>query len=181
MNRAHAALLALTFVATATSALAQTQTPTSAETLAVDNAAVTEPRNTDADYWRLVGSPYTYHFSADPDHEPVYAIGLERQRSDKWFWGGTYFSNSFGQPSAYLYVGQRYGNLFAIEPLFAQWSAGLLYGYKEPFEDKVPFNYNGFSPGAVVSLGWQFTKQFSAQANLLGFSALMFQVSIDFR
>jgi hypothetical protein len=110
------------------------------------------------DFWRLVMSPYTYHYSNDPDHEPVYAIGLERQRSDKWYWGATYFSNSFGQPSGYVYVGQTYGNLFSIEPLFAQWSVGLLYGYKDPYEDKVPFNTNGFSPGAVLSLGWRFTR-----------------------
>ena len=210
MNCARIALCALTLVAAAAPALAQPQTraagaesspasppssstphsaPSSTPNSAQSSEARTDasaepiapPRNTDGDYWRLVGSPYTFHFSSDPDHEPVYAIGLERQRSDKWFWGGTYFSNSFGQPSGYLYVGQRYGNLFDVEPLFAQWSAGLLYGYKEPFEDKVPFNHNGFSPGAVFSLGWQFTKQFSAQANLLGFSALMFQLSFDFR
>lgn len=181
MNRALPALLALTLVAATTSALAQTAAPAPAESPPADDAKIVEPRKTDADYWRLVGSPYTYHFSADPDHEAVYAIGLERQRSDKWFWGGTYFSNSFGQPSGYLYVGQRYGNLFAVEQLFAQWSAGLLYGYKEPYEDKVPLNYNGFSPGAVFSLGWQFTRQFSVQANLLGTAGLMVQMSIDFR
>lgn len=144
-------------------------------------AAPADPRSTEGDFWRLVASPYTFHFSRDPDHEPVYAIGLERQRSDKWLWGATYFSNSFGQPSGYVYVGQRYGELFSVDKLFAQWTAGLLYGYKEPFEDKVPFNHNGLSPGAVFSLGWQFTREFSVQANLLGTAAMMVQFSIDFR
>ena len=137
----------------------------------------------DADYWRLVVSPYTLHFGADEDNdrEAVYGIGLERQRADDWFWGGTYFSNSFGQPSGFVYVGQRYGNLFAVEQLFAKWSAGILYGYKEPYEDKVPLNYNGWSPGLVLAMGWQFTRQFSMQANLLGGAGLMLQMSIDFR
>jgi hypothetical protein len=186
MFRAPTALCALMLVAAAAQVQAQTPPPddtakTSTAKTTTDDAPASEPRNTDGDFWRLVGSPYTYHFSNDPDHEAVYAIGLERQRSDKWFWGGTYFSNSFGQPSVYLYAGQRYGKLFDVDQLFAQWSAGLLYGYKEPYEDKVPFNYNGLSPGAVFSLGWQFTRDFSMQANLLGAAALMIQVSIDFR
>lgn len=135
------------------------------------------------DFWRLAVTPYTLHFKPDDDNqrEAVYGIGIERQRSDKWLWGGTYFSNSFGQPSGYLYVGQRRSGLLQIEPLFWQWTAGLLYGYKEPFEDKVPLNVNGFSPGAVLSLGWQFTPQFGVQANLLGTAAVMLQLSIDFR
>jgi len=181
MFRAPTALCALMLVAAAAPVPAQTQPQDATAKAATADAPATEPRNTDGDYWRLVGSPYTFHFSSDPDHEPVYAIGLERQRSDKWLFGGTYFSNSFGQPSVYLYVGQRYGKLFDVDQLFAQWSAGLLYGYKEPYEDKVPLNYNGFSPGAVFSLGWQFTREFSVQANLLGTAALMIQLSIDFR
>ena len=101
------------------------------------------------DYWRLMGSPYTVHFHKDNDgeHEPIYMIGLERQRNDGWLWGGVYFSNSFGQPSAYVYVGEKVINFSRWDKLFFQWTAGVLYGYKEPYEDKVPFNYKGFSPG----------------------------------
>ena len=131
--------------------------------------------------WRLGMSPYTYHWSRDPDHRDVYMIGLERQGADKVVWGGSYFRNSFGQPSVYLYGGQRYDNIFSQNKLFAQWTVGLLYGYKEPYENKVPLNHNGFSPGAVLSLGWQFTPMWSAQVNVLGNSALMFQLSADFK
>ena len=95
--------------------------------------------------------------------------------------GRNVFSNSFGQPSGYLYFGQHYADLFSVDKLFAQWTVGLLYGYKDPYEDKVPFNHNGFSPGAVLSVGWQFTREFSMQANLLGTAGMMLQMSIDFR
>ena len=135
----------------------------------------------DSGYWRLMASPYTYHYSPDPEHEPVYMVGLERQRLDGWVWGGTYFSNSFGQPSTYVYVGQRYAGFSRWQPLFVQWTAGIMYGYKEPYEDKVPFNVNGFSPGATVGLGWQFTREFSAQAIALGTAGLMFQFAYDLR
>ena len=131
--------------------------------------------------WRVMASPYTYHWSKDPDHRDVYMVGLERQGTDNVVWGGSYFRNSFGQPSGYLYGGKRYDNIFSQNKLFAQWTVGLLYGYKEPYQDKVPLNHNGFSPGAVFSLGWQFTPMWSAQVNVLGNSALMFQFSADFK
>jgi hypothetical protein len=133
------------------------------------------------DFWRLMASPYTYHFHPSDDHRDVYMIGLERQRADGLVLGGSLFSNSFGQPSAYLYVGWRFDRFTRFEPLFAQVTGGLLYGYKEPYENKVPFNHDGFSPGAVLSVGWQFTKMYSAQVNFLGNSALMFQFSVDIR
>mgnify|MGYP003693908283 CR=1 FL=1 len=60
-----------------------------------------------------------------------------------------------------------------------QLSAGILYGYKEPYEDKVPFNHHGVSPGAVGAVGWEFTRAFSAQINVLGDSAFMLQLSFD--
>ena len=130
---------------------------------------------------RLIGSPYTYHYSRDPDHTNVYMLGLERQRADGLVFGGSAFQNSFGQPSAYLYVGQRFDRLAGIEPLFAHVTGGLLYGYREPYQNKVPLNYKGFSPGIVPSLGWKFTPMLAAQLNFLGNSALMFQFSADFR
>ena len=79
------------------------------------------------------------------------------------------------------YGGKRYDSIFSYDKLFAQWTVGLLYGYKPPYDHKVPLNHNGFSPGAVVSLGWQFTPTYSAQVNVLGNSALMFQFSADFK
>ena len=84
-----------------------------------------------SDYWRLMGSPYTVHWHKDEnnEHKPVYMIGLERQRSDGWVWGGVYFSNSFGQPSGYVYVGEKVPGFTRWEKLFFQWTAGVLYGY----------------------------------------------------
>ena len=131
--------------------------------------------------WRVVASPYTYHYSRDPDHAHVYMAGVERQRADGLVLGGSFFRNSFGQPSTYLYAGQRFDRLLGTDPLFAQVTGGLLYGYKEPYQNKVPLNYKGFSPGLVPSVGWQFTPVVSAQLNFLGNSALMVQFSADFR
>lgn len=129
---------------------------------------------------RLMLSPYTYHFSRDPNHTQVYMLGVERQRADGFLVGGTAFRNSFGQPSTYLYIGQRFDRLANTEFLFAELTGGVLYGYKPPYNNKVPFNHRGFSPGLVPSLGWKFTPTLSAQVNVLGNSAVMLQVSADF-
>ncbi|MBX3643733.1 MAG: hypothetical protein KF720_11775 [Rubrivivax sp.] len=168
-----APLLSLTLAVLPVAAGAQAQEPDKTPKAAA----------TDGDYWRLMGSPYTVHYHKDTDneHQPVYMIGLERQRSDGWVWGGTYFSNSFGQPSGYVYVGEKVMGFSRWDKLFFQWTAGILYGYKEPYEDKVPFNHNGFSPGVTASLGWQFTREFSMQAIALGAAGLMFQAAWDFR
>lgn len=133
------------------------------------------------DIWRVMVSPYTLHYHYSVDHRSVYMFGLEKQRADGLVIGGSWFRNSFGQPSAYVYAGHRFRNFTPYEPLFAQLTAGVLYGYKPPFENKVPLNHNGFSPGAVLSFGWQFTPMISTQVNLLGNSAMMFQLSADFR
>jgi hypothetical protein len=132
-------------------------------------------------HWRALVSPYTVHFRPSDEHRSVWAIGVERQADTGWLYGGSYFRNSFGQPSGYLYVGQRYEQLFDRPPLYFQWSAGLLYGYRGEFKNKVPLNYNGFSPGALVSLGWELDRQSALQVNLLGDAGLMFQYSYAFR
>lgn len=128
-----------------------------------------------------MASPFSFHYSQDSEHKAVWMVGVERQYDSGWLWGGTYFSNSFGQPSGYIYGGKRLNGWSDYPQLFAQWTAGLLYGYRGEYEDKVPFNHNGFSPGVVLALGWQFTPMYSMQVNVLGNSALMFQFSMDFR
>lgn len=132
-------------------------------------------------HWRVVGSPFAYHFRSSDEHRYVYALGIERQRDDNWLGGASYFRNSFGQPSSYTYVGKRFPQLLDRPELFGQFTAGVLYGYRGKYADKVPLNYDGFSPGAVVTLGWQFNKQLSIAAHMLGDAAVMMQLSYDLR
>jgi hypothetical protein len=133
------------------------------------------------DHFRLAVSPYTAHFRPSEEHEYVWAIGVERERDDQWLGGFSFFSNSFGQPSAYLYGGRRHYGLFDRPEFFFQWSVGLLYGYKDEYEEKVPLNVNGFSPGALIGVGWQFGNGVSTVVHLLGDASLMFQLSYDLR
>ena len=112
-----------------------------------------------------------------PEHEYVWALAIERQRDDQWLYGATYFSNSYGQLSGDLYLGKQYPDLFGMKKLYFQWTAGLLYGYKSPYQDQVPFNHNGFSPGLALSLSWQIDPSYAIQINRVGTSGLMLQLS----
>ena len=55
-----------------------------------------------------------------------------------------------------------------------QWNVGILYGYVGQYQDKVPFNHNGFSPGFVPSVGYKFNDRVYGELDLLGNSGLMF-------
>ena len=143
-------------------------------TLPVESAA-------DTYRWRIELSPYTTHFSYNPEHRPVRLVGIERETSDNSFYGLALFSNSFGQDSGYLYLGKSYYGVFQSLPhVYLKWSAGVLYGYKPPYENKVPLNYKGFSPGFVPGMGWRFDSGWSAQVNVLGTAGVMYSLVKDF-
>ena len=125
-------------------------------------------------------SNFTHHYTANENHKTVQTVGLEREFDDGKIDGLALFTNSFGQPSMYLYPwGKVYKNIGGINHVFVKWTAGLLYGYVEPYENKVPFNYRGFSPGAILALGYEFKPGWSAQINALGTAAMMIQLNIS--
>lgn len=133
-------------------------------------------------YWRAAFAPVAPHFRYSPEHRHVWALAVERQRPDNWLAGLSLFRNSFGQPSAYAYVGRRFTDLVDSQPqFFAQASAGILYGYKGAYKNKVALNVSGFAPGALVGVGWQFNREAAVTVHLLGDAALMLQLSWDFR
>jgi hypothetical protein len=127
-------------------------------------------------------SPFTYHYTYDSAHSDVVMIGMEREYPDAKLEGITLFSNSFGQPCIYIFPwGHVYHSIGGIKPLSFKWSAGLLYGYKDPYENKVPLNYKGFSPGLVPALAYEFKAGWSAQLTFLGNAALMFQLNVPLK
>jgi len=123
-------------------------------------------------------SPYTHHLDSSPEHRYVWLVGVERERANHRVSGITYFSNSFGQPSTYIYPwGQNYPNVGGVDGLFVKWSAGMLYGYVGAYKDKVPLNVGGFSPAIIPSIGYE-RAGYSTQINLLGTAGLMWQISV---
>jgi len=130
--------------------------------------------------WEVMLSPYTLHYSKETDYSHVYLIGGEYYYSGNWMVGGAYFSNSFGQDSGVGYVGYRWDKLLGVERLYAKAMAGIMYGYVEPYEDKVPYNHNGWSPIISVALGFLVTPKDAVQVTALGSSGLMFSYNRRF-
>ena len=127
----------------------------------------------------LLFSPYTNHFSYDVEHKNVWMVGVEREHPDGRVDGITVFTNSFGQPSVYVYPwGGVYHAIGGIKGLSFKWSAGLIYGYVDSYQNKVPLNYKGFSPGVVPALAYEFIPGWSAQLDVLGTAGLMFQLNV---
>ena len=125
-------------------------------------------------------SPYTIHWSNNPDHRHVYLVALDEQLPGGRLCGVSFFSNSFGQPSTYVYAGQQFNNLFGDPRVFLKVTAGIMYGYVGQYQHKVPLNYRGFSPAIIPALGYKFTEHDSVQVKLLGTAGMMFSYGRQF-
>jgi hypothetical protein len=93
-------------------------------------------------------------------------------------YGFAYFNNSFAQKCQYYYAGY----VWKLSDRYPNWyfklTGGLIYGYKKPYEEKVPFNKNGYSPGIIPSLGYK-QDRWNIQLNTLGTAGLMFTIGYD--
>ena len=105
-------------------------------------------------------------------------IGPESQTSDKRVPGLTIFDNSFGQRSQYLYTGKKWRQ-FDSDNWHFELTAGLIHGYKEPYEDKIPFNDLGVAPAIVPALSYQ-NKALTVEFAQLGLSAGLITLGFTF-
>ena len=128
----------------------------------------------------LTLSPYTHHWTYNPEHKRVFLMALDEQLPGDRLCGISVFSNSFGQPSGYVYAGQQFNRLFGQPALFAKVSAGILYGYVGHYQDKVPLNYRGFSPAVIPSMGYKFGEHDSVQLQVLGTAGVMLSFGRQF-
>jgi hypothetical protein len=125
-------------------------------------------------------SPYTHHWHHSPEHKPVWLVALDEPLPGNRFCGIALFSNSFGQPSTFVYAGQQFNQLMGHPQLFLKVSAGILYGYVGKYQDKVPLNHNGFSPAIIPAIGYRFNEHDSVQVKVLGTAGWMFSYGRSF-
>lgn len=140
----------------------------------------------EASQWTLMAAPLTLHFSdinrdansTDEKHKYVWLVGAEKMVTDRYFAGAAFFSNSFGQPTQYVYAGAKFRPFDDTPKFFAKISAGIIHGYKPPYDKKIPINTSsGWGLGVIPSIGWDFNDQFAAQLNVLGAAGLMLQMN----
>lgn len=128
-------------------------------------------------YWYVQTSVYTKHFNPNPKHNNNQdLIGLERHTANSYLLGGATFRHSFGQRSYYGYTGKRFD--FAGTPFYGKVTAGLLYGYKGEYRDKIPFNRFEIAPAVIPSFGVKY-RRLGAEILLLGTAATMINVGIE--
>ena len=125
-------------------------------------------------------APGAYHYNHDPDHTKwSWLIGAEYIWPSQYLVGYSYFNNSFNQKCHTLYGGY-------IWPLsgtssrywYFKAAAGVVVGYDEPYEDKIPFNHNGVAPGVLPALGYQYDR-FNVQVNFLFTNGIMVTFGYD--
>lgn len=132
--------------------------------------------------WSMQFSPYSVHANPSDEHKHPLALGLRRSLGTDDFVGASLFRNSFGQPSAYAFYGQRlHGGVPALPRFYVEWTAGLMHGYVGERADEVPLNVRGVSPVFTISPGWQINSQLSGQINVIGTVAVMLQFDWRFR
>ncbi len=134
----------------------------------------------DGDHVMLQAGPYVYHREYDPAHNdfPLF-VGVEWESASRWELGASYFKNSFYQPSLYVYAGRRWFLASGDAGFYVKLTGGLLYGYKEPYEDKIPVNDNGIGLGVTPAIGYQYQRA-NAQLVILGTAGLMLTFGYDF-
>lgn len=142
-------------------------------TLADALYAITKPVPAEP-YWLIQTSLYTKHFkpkSRHNNHQEL--IGLERHTEQSYLLGGATFLNSYDQRAYYGYVGKRIE--FAGTPFYSKVTAGLLYGYRGKYRDKIPLNRLGVAPAIIPSMGVQY-QRLNAEILLLGAAATMINI-----
>lgn len=158
-----------------------TQHPKISAAWVIALASVIPPANAgvfqDGDIVMVQGAPGAIHYNSSPEHKGNgWLIGVEWQAQSNWLAGAAYFNNSFGQKCEYFYGGKAWP--IGSSGVYVKLTGGLLLGYKDPYEDKIPFNNNGVAPGVIPALGYK-KERFNVQLNVLGTAGLMITVGYD--
>jgi hypothetical protein len=130
--------------------------------------------------WKLQTSVYTKHWDADPDHvNHQDMIDVEAVFENDYLVGGAYFKNSFGQNSVFVYFGKDW-SLFQSKYWYVKLVGGLLYGYKDEYEDKIPLNGLGIAPAILPSIGLRYKWAFT-ELQIAGTAAITVTAGIQFQ
>lgn len=129
--------------------------------------------------WSIQASFYTRHFDPEPDHvNDQSLLAIEAGFTNQWVAGLALFDNSFGQETEFLYMARRWP-LFRSEHWYTKLMGGLMHGYEEPYEDKIPFNGLGVAPAIVPALGYRYN-YFVGELHLGGLAVVTFTAGVRF-
>lgn len=133
----------------------------------------------DDDILRIYTGPASFHFHKRDYNNSLKLVGVEWESPSGWEVGANSFNNSYRQKSEYIYVGKKF--LLYGEPdnhFFFNITAGALIGYRKPYDNKIPINFDGVGLGVIPSLGYKY-KRVNGQFILVGTSAIMGTIGVD--
>lgn len=129
--------------------------------------------------WKIQTSVYTRHFDPKPEHNnDQNMLSVEAVLKNDWLIGAAIFDNSYYQESQLLYAGKSW-NLPGSDRWYFKLTGGLLHGYEEPYEDKIPLNGLGIAPVIIPALGFRY-RWLVAEANLGGLAVVTFTAGVRF-
>ena len=133
----------------------------------------------DIQEWRFQTSLYTKHWDPDPEHDNSQnLIGVEVLFHNDWIAGAAVFDNSFGQTSEFVFMGKSWP-IFSSKLWYFKLTGGLLHGYKEPYDEKIPLNDLGVAPAIVPAIGFRYKRVF-VETNILGNAAVTITAGFAF-
>jgi hypothetical protein len=140
-----------------------------------------EPWRTDRFYFQFAF--YTWHFHYDPDHQQSYLFDAEYHFQETWLGGQVItglalFQNSFGQFSEYIFGGLVWRPIETEQPFYVKLTAGPLHGYTGQYQNKVPFNHDGWAPAIIPGVGYCVMKRYCGEFVLLGTNAALFTIGM---
>jgi hypothetical protein len=134
-----------------------------------------------ASRWYFQTSAYTQHFDPSPEHNNSQRLlNVEWQGEDQWIWGGAFFYNSFDQACQYVYGGYLWRPFDRWRGAYLKLTGGLVHGYKDEYQDKIPFNGLGVAPALLPAVGIS-GKRFATELVVFGTSGLMWNVGFFFK
>lgn len=119
------------------------------------------------------------HWRESEDHKGTpRLIGIEAEKQARHSFGVSLFNNSFDQFCQYYYYGYKWQLPSISKSSHFKLTAGLIHGYKDKYEDKIPFNNNGWAPAIIPSIGWKHDR-LGFDVFILGDTGLMFTLGYD--
>lgn len=125
--------------------------------------------------------PYVYHFHNNTDHNQwPHLLGVEYETGSHWLGGVAAFQNSYYQDTQFFYFGKRWFINSVDENLYIKIAGGLVHGYKEPYDDKLPINSaDGYGFAILPAVGYQFGRA-NAQLIFIGAIGAVITFGYDF-
>jgi hypothetical protein len=140
-----------------------------------------EPWRTDRFYVQT--SLATVHFNPDDDHtNNQKLIYGEWRLSERWLEGqvlvgASAFDNSYGQPSQFVFGGLLWRPFDSAPAAYVKLAAGVVHGYKDEYQDKIPFNNSGYAPAIIPAVGYCYHRVCSEMV-IFGTAGLMWTLGV---